>query len=166
MPRVDQAAAPRTASMALNVLEKLLLNQTVIGDIATLTGAARVALGTDLPAMFCNDDGLAADLEAAASTLGKSIREIMGALAAELADEVVLTDDNPRTEDAGAIVTQIASGIPAGTPVRIERNRRRAIELALTSAQELDAVLIAAEHELNRRLLSTCSRKAPITSTK
>ena len=31
-------------------------------DFATLTGAARVALGPDLPAMFCNDDGVAADL--------------------------------------------------------------------------------------------------------
>ena len=31
-------------------------------DCATLTGAARVALGTDLPALFCNDDALAADL--------------------------------------------------------------------------------------------------------
>ena len=30
-------------------------------DFATLTGAARVALGPDLPALFCNDDGLAAD---------------------------------------------------------------------------------------------------------
>jgi len=34
-------------------------------DFATLTGAARVALGPDLPAMFANDDSLAADLEAA-----------------------------------------------------------------------------------------------------
>ena len=34
-------------------------------DCATLTGAARVALGTDLPALFCNDDGLADDLLAA-----------------------------------------------------------------------------------------------------
>ncbi len=34
-------------------------------DCATLTGAARVALGTDLPALFCNDDALAADLLAA-----------------------------------------------------------------------------------------------------
>ncbi len=31
-------------------------------DCATLTGAARVALGTDLPALFCNDDALARDL--------------------------------------------------------------------------------------------------------
>ena len=37
-------------------------------DFATLTGAARVALGPDLPAMFANDEGLAADLVAAAAT--------------------------------------------------------------------------------------------------
>jgi leucyl aminopeptidase len=38
----------------------------LIIDFATLTGAARVALGPDLPAMFANDDALAADLEACA----------------------------------------------------------------------------------------------------
>jgi leucyl aminopeptidase len=38
---------------------------TMMVDCATLTGAARVALGTDLPALFCNDDALAADLLAA-----------------------------------------------------------------------------------------------------
>jgi leucyl aminopeptidase len=39
----------------------------LILDFATLTGAARVALGPDLPALFANDDGLAADLSAAAT---------------------------------------------------------------------------------------------------
>ena len=39
-------------------------------DFATLTGAARVALGPDLPALFANDDTLAADLESAARTVG------------------------------------------------------------------------------------------------
>jgi leucyl aminopeptidase len=38
----------------------------LILDFATLTGAARIALGPDLPAMFSNDDQLAADLESAA----------------------------------------------------------------------------------------------------
>ncbi len=37
-------------------------------DMATLTGAARVALGTELPALFCNDDALAAELLAAAAS--------------------------------------------------------------------------------------------------
>jgi leucyl aminopeptidase len=40
---------------------------TVVIDFATLTGAARVALGPDLPALFSNSDSLAADIEAAAS---------------------------------------------------------------------------------------------------
>ena len=37
-------------------------------DMATLTGAAGVALGSDLPALFCNDDGFASDLEVQAKT--------------------------------------------------------------------------------------------------
>ncbi|MBL4693717.1 MAG: leucyl aminopeptidase family protein [Magnetovibrio sp.] len=41
-------------------------NPEMILDFATLTGAARVALGTDLPALFCNDDDLAQDILAAA----------------------------------------------------------------------------------------------------
>ena len=41
----------------------------LIIDFATLTGAARVALGPDLPAMFANDDALAADLESAARSV-------------------------------------------------------------------------------------------------
>jgi leucyl aminopeptidase len=39
-------------------------------DFATLTGAARVALGPDLPALFANDDALAADLAVAGDTVG------------------------------------------------------------------------------------------------
>ncbi|MCB9946491.1 MAG: leucyl aminopeptidase family protein [Rhodospirillaceae bacterium] len=39
-------------------------------DFATLTGAARVALGPDLPAMFCNDDGVAATLAAEGARVG------------------------------------------------------------------------------------------------
>jgi len=41
----------------------------LIIDFATLTGAARVALGPDLPAMFSNDDALAAELEGAAKAI-------------------------------------------------------------------------------------------------
>ena len=44
-------------------------NPDLLIDFATLTGAARVALGPDLPALFCNDDGLAAELIAAAKAV-------------------------------------------------------------------------------------------------
>ena len=43
---------------------------SLLVDFATLTGAARVALGGDLPALFCNDDDLAADLANAAAATG------------------------------------------------------------------------------------------------
>jgi len=45
------------------------LDPALILDFATLTGAARVALGPDLPALFANDDGLADDLAAAAANV-------------------------------------------------------------------------------------------------
>jgi leucyl aminopeptidase len=44
--------------------------QALVIDCATLTGAARVALGTELPALFCNDDALAADLLACGERVG------------------------------------------------------------------------------------------------
>jgi leucyl aminopeptidase len=46
---------------------------TMMVDCATLTGAARVALGTDLPALFCNDDALADDLLAAGKEAAEPI---------------------------------------------------------------------------------------------
>lgn len=48
-------------------------NPTMMVDCATLTGAARVALGTDLPALFCNDDALADQLVAS----GKDVTDPM-----------------------------------------------------------------------------------------
>ena len=44
----------------------------LIIDFATLTGAARIALGPDLPALFANDEALAADLAAAAAAVARS----------------------------------------------------------------------------------------------
>jgi UDP-N-acetylmuramoyl-L-alanyl-D-glutamate--2,6-diaminopimelate ligase len=73
---------------------------------------------------------------------------MMGAIAAELADDLVITDDNPRTEAPEAIVAHIAAGIPAGKPYRIEHDRGRAIRDALLDAAEHDVVLVAGKgHE-------------------
>jgi len=75
-------------------------------------------------------------------------RPIMGAIAAELADDIVITDDNPRSEAPEAIVADITAGIPAGRPYRIEHDRGRAIRDALIDATERDVVLIAGKgHE-------------------
>jgi UDP-N-acetylmuramoyl-L-alanyl-D-glutamate--2,6-diaminopimelate ligase len=74
-------------------------------------------------------------------------RPEMGAAAASLADHVVLTDDNPRSEDPAAIVADIRSGI-GDTPLTVEHDRRKAIEFAVASAQARDVVLVAGKgHE-------------------
>ena len=75
-------------------------------------------------------------------------RPLMGEVAGRLADSVVLTDDNPRSEPPDAIIAAIRAGIPAGVPVRIERDRRAAIVGALQAASAGDWVLVAGKgHE-------------------
>ncbi len=73
-------------------------------------------------------------------------RPLMGEVAARLADRVIVTSDNPRSEEPGAIVDEIVEG--AGPGVEVEVDRRRAIALALGGAQAGDVVVIAGKgHE-------------------
>jgi len=75
-------------------------------------------------------------------------RPVMGAAAAHGAEEVVLTSDNPRSENAEAIIDQVAAGIPAGVPFRRIADRALAIGDALQRAGTADVVLIAGKgHE-------------------
>ena len=75
-------------------------------------------------------------------------RPIMGRVASELADEVYLTADNPRSEDSLAIIDEIRAGIACATPVRVERDRRRAITAAILEASRDDIVVVAGKgHE-------------------
>ena len=75
-------------------------------------------------------------------------RPLMGEVAAELADDIVITDDNPRSESPEVITQGIAAGIPAGRPYRIEHDRGRAIRDAVLDADAEDVVVIAGKgHE-------------------
>ncbi|MDF4002277.1 UDP-N-acetylmuramoyl-L-alanyl-D-glutamate--2,6-diaminopimelate ligase [Luteibacter sp. PPL552] len=75
-------------------------------------------------------------------------RPIMAGIAERLADAVIVTDDNPRSEDGDAIVAQIVAGFAQPQDVTIERDRARAIALALADAKADDVVLIAGKgHE-------------------
>src|SRR4030088_3573839 len=58
-------------------------------------------------------------------------RPLMGRIAAELADDIVVTDDNPRSEDPARIVADIVAGVDPRTPLVIEHDRSLAIRLAL-----------------------------------
>jgi UDP-N-acetylmuramoyl-L-alanyl-D-glutamate--2,6-diaminopimelate ligase len=75
-------------------------------------------------------------------------RPKMGRAAAEHSDLVVVTSDNPRSEDPDAIVAEVVAGIGEGVELEIEPDRRAAISLALRRAQPGDAVVIAGKgHE-------------------
>ena len=73
-------------------------------------------------------------------------RPIMGRIASELADEVIVTDDNPRTEDPARIVADILAGF-VGRPL-VEHDRALAIRTALGRSDPDDVVLVAGKgHE-------------------
>ncbi len=75
-------------------------------------------------------------------------RAEMGAVAAEYADEIVLTDDNPRSEDPETIAADVLSGIDEPAAVRRIADRAGAIRFALGEAAAEDVVLIAGKgHE-------------------
>ena len=77
-------------------------------------------------------------------------RPLMGRAGAELSDVAVVTSDNPRSEDPGAIIDQIRQGIPEDphAEVVVEQDRRQAIAAALGRAGEGDTVVIAGKgHE-------------------
>jgi UDP-N-acetylmuramoyl-L-alanyl-D-glutamate--2,6-diaminopimelate ligase len=75
-------------------------------------------------------------------------RPLMGAVAAAGADSLIVTSDNPRSEDPQSIIDQILAGVPVGTNVFDEVDREKAIDRAVTAAEPGDVVLIAGKgHE-------------------
>jgi UDP-N-acetylmuramoyl-L-alanyl-D-glutamate--2,6-diaminopimelate ligase len=82
-------------------------------------------------------------------------RPLMGSVASEQADVVILTTDNPRSEDPDAIISAVMSGIDTSrrAKVTVQSDRRRAIETALGVAQAGDAVVIAGKgHETTQSI--------------
>jgi UDP-N-acetylmuramoyl-L-alanyl-D-glutamate--2,6-diaminopimelate ligase len=75
-------------------------------------------------------------------------RPKMGRAGAGLSDLAIVTSDNPRSEDPGAIVAEVVAGIENGAAYEVEPDRQAAIALALGSAKPGDTVVIAGKgHE-------------------
>lgn len=75
-------------------------------------------------------------------------RPLMAEVAGQHADAVIVTDDNPRTENADAIIRQIVLGVEDTRKLTVERDRASAIGLAISRASAGDVVLIAGKgHE-------------------
>jgi UDP-N-acetylmuramoyl-L-alanyl-D-glutamate--2,6-diaminopimelate ligase len=82
----------------------------------------------------------------------KGKRPLMARAAAENSDRVVVTSDNPRTEDPNAIIQDCLAGIQHERP-HVEVDRKKAIAFALQSAKEGDVILIAGKGHENYQIL-------------
>ena len=81
-------------------------------------------------------------------------RPEMGRVAVSFADKVVLTSDNPRSEDANAIIDDILAGTAdSKTPVFLQPDRAAAIRFALKTAKSGDVILLAGKgHETTQTI--------------
>ena len=86
-------------------------------------------------------------------------RPLMGAVVAQLADVVVVTSDNPRSEEPDAIIAEILEGVVAHRRAgadEVTSDRREAIARALSAAHRDDVVLIAGKgHETGQEIAGT-----------
>ena len=86
----------------------------------------------------------------------KMKRPLMGEIAVSLADVVIVTSDNPRSEDPQAIMSSIIAGIPDHMRHRLlstDADRRRAIQRAINFARAGDVILIAGKgHEVTQSI--------------
>ena len=79
----------------------------------------------------------------------KDKRPKMGRIAAQLADLVIVTSDNPRSEDPAAIIEDIIQGMKnVSTPYVVIEDRTEAVKYAIANARENDIIVLAGKgHE-------------------
>ncbi|WP_347938921.1 UDP-N-acetylmuramoyl-L-alanyl-D-glutamate--2,6-diaminopimelate ligase [Rickettsia oklahomensis] len=82
----------------------------------------------------------------------KTKRSLMGQIAVKLADNVIITDDNPRLEDPKLIRAEIISGIDKAHYIEIE-NREEAIKYGVNNLKQYDILLIAGKGHENYQII-------------
>ena len=82
-------------------------------------------------------------------------RPQMASIAATLADRIVVTSDNPRTEDPNRILEDIVAGLPSGTDFSVDGNRASAIADAIREACPDDLLVIAGKGHEDYQILGT-----------
>jgi UDP-N-acetylmuramoyl-L-alanyl-D-glutamate--2,6-diaminopimelate ligase len=130
-----------------------LENPSVFVDYAHTDDALKNALSALKP--FCRGSlyvvfGCGGDRD-------RTKRPRMARVAEELADFVVVTSDNPRTEQPDAIVCEIITGFenPASEKITVEADRRKAIEFAIKNAARDDIVLVAGKGHEDYQIIGT-----------
>lgn len=113
---------------------------------------------------LCREGGRIVLLFGCGGDRDRGKRAVMGRIASRLADCVILTSDNSRSEDPMEIIAQIRAGMPEDYPVRILPDRREAIRSAILEAGRNDLILLAGkgheEYEINRNGRQSFSERA------
>lgn len=141
---VDYAHTPDALENALLALRELIGSE-LRGESSGLTRRRSHAQRSTLNAQLICVFGCGGERD-------RGKRPLMGAIAAGLADHVIITSDNPRSEDPDAIIADIAKGL-RGARAAIEPDRARAIRLAVSMARRGDIVLVAGKgHEQHQEI--------------
>jgi UDP-N-acetylmuramoyl-L-alanyl-D-glutamate--2,6-diaminopimelate ligase len=85
-------------------------------------------------------------------------RPLMGGIAEAGADLVIVTDDNPRTEESGAIIAQILAGMRDAATAHVVADRAEAICQAIVEAEAGDVVVIAGKGHEDYQIVGTETR--------
>jgi UDP-N-acetylmuramoyl-L-alanyl-D-glutamate--2,6-diaminopimelate ligase len=82
----------------------------------------------------------------------------MGAIAEAAADAIVVTDDNPRTEESAVIIAQIVAGMRNPAAAQVVPDRAEAIRQAIAEADAGDVVVVAGKGHEDYQLVGTETR--------
>ncbi|MBL8595758.1 MAG: UDP-N-acetylmuramoyl-L-alanyl-D-glutamate--2,6-diaminopimelate ligase [Devosia sp.] len=148
------------ADKAVKALEQLKGAKGRLELVAEHNGAAifvdyshkPVALETALEALRPYAKGKLRLVFGCGGDRDKGKRPIMGDVAERLADDVIVTDDNPRTEDAATIRAEILAAVPKALEVG---DRRKAIETGISRLQPGDVLLIAGKGHEDYQIIGT-----------
>jgi UDP-N-acetylmuramoyl-L-alanyl-D-glutamate--2,6-diaminopimelate ligase len=136
------AGQPFTVIVDYAHTDDALRNLTALARQLVAAGARRDTQGRVITLFGCGGDR------------DRTKRPKMGEAAGEGSDFVVLTSDNPRTEDPLAILAEVVPGIQStGVRYAVEPDRAAAIELALAQAARGDVVLIAGKGHEKQQIL-------------
>lgn len=113
------------------------------------------AVGSVLKSLRAITPGKIVCLMGAGGDRDRTKRPLMAQAAEAVADMIVVTSDNPRTEDPHRIIGEIAAGFRRVHALAIEPDRRAAIELVLSVADPGDCVLLAGKGHENYQIIGT-----------
>jgi UDP-N-acetylmuramoyl-L-alanyl-D-glutamate--2,6-diaminopimelate ligase len=150
VPLETAAAALKTAHLVPGRFEPVDASQpfAVLVDYAHTPDSLENVLNAARALVDPNEHGRLHVVFGAGGDRDRGKRPLMGEIARRLADRVIVTSDNPRSEDPEAIIAEILEGAGGGEKIEHLVDRREAIERALATAERGDVVVIAGKgHE-------------------